>query len=140
MNNRHITFVSFMALAAPLAAHAQSSVTLYGVLDAGMICVNDINGAHRYATRAGGYQGNRWGLTGTVDPGGGYQADAIYRRTGRRMFSTVVLVTPLPIAAGCIAPTGMVDSVWAAVGVIGSLILARFVNSSRDRLAEPTPA
>ncbi|MEX3982165.1 MFS transporter [Paraburkholderia sp. EG287A] len=60
---------------------------------------------------------------------GGFLCDAIYKRTGRRMFSRkVVLVTSLLIAASCIMLTGLVDSVWTAVGVmtiaIGLLMLA----------------
>ncbi|MEK6421257.1 MAG: MFS transporter [Burkholderia gladioli] len=69
-------------------------------------------------------------LTGAIGfLSGGFLVDAIYRATGRRMFSRkVVLVTSLLIAAACIALTGMVDSVWTAVGVmtvaIGLLMLA----------------
>ncbi|CAB3764843.1 porin [Burkholderia puraquae] len=63
-----------LALLMPMLSHAQSSITLYGVLDAGLLYVNNVNGAHQYATQAGWYQGNRWGLTGTEDLGGGYQA------------------------------------------------------------------
>jgi predicted porin len=59
------------------AAHAQSSVTLYGALDGGLR--NVVNG-----TKAGGaaltmasngvYDQNRWGLTGVEDLGGGLKA------------------------------------------------------------------
>ncbi|KLU25251.1 hexuronate transporter [Caballeronia mineralivorans PML1(12)] len=60
---------------------------------------------------------------------GGFLVDAIYRRTGKRMFSRkVVLVTSLLIAASCIVLTGFVDAVSTAVGVmtiaIGLLMLA----------------
>ncbi|WP_454805945.1 MFS transporter [Paraburkholderia fungorum] len=60
---------------------------------------------------------------------GGFLVDAIYRRTGKRMFSRkVVLVTSLLFAAACIALTGLVDEVYTAVGVmtvaIGLLMLA----------------
>jgi MFS transporter, ACS family, hexuronate transporter len=60
---------------------------------------------------------------------GGFLVDAIYKRTGRRMFSRkIVLVTSLLIAAVCIALTGLVDAVGTAVGVmtiaIGLLMLA----------------
>ncbi|MBN3723055.1 MFS transporter [Burkholderia sp. Ac-20379] len=60
---------------------------------------------------------------------GGFIVDAIYRRTGRRMFSRkVVLVTSLLIAASCTALTGLVDDSAAAVAVmtvaIGLLMLA----------------
>ncbi|WP_075645342.1 porin [Caballeronia mineralivorans] len=63
-----------LALLMPMFGHAQSSVTLYGVIDAGLIYVNNINGAHEYAAQAGWFQGNRWGLSGVEDLGGGYQA------------------------------------------------------------------
>ncbi|MGU7770465.1 MFS transporter [Burkholderia sp. MR1-5-21] len=60
---------------------------------------------------------------------GGLIVDAIFRRTGKRMFSRkVVLVTSLMIAAVCIGLTGLVDSAMTAVGVmtvaIGFLMLA----------------
>ncbi|MEK6421233.1 MAG: MFS transporter [Burkholderia gladioli] len=60
---------------------------------------------------------------------GGFIVDAIYRRTGRRMFSRkVVLVTSLVIAASCTALTGLVDDAATAVAVmtvaIGLLMLA----------------
>ncbi|MDR5785503.1 porin [Caballeronia sp. LP003] len=53
------------------AACAQSSVTLYGVLDEGLI-FNDNAGGHRqFAMLAGVLSGNRFGLQGTEDLGGG---------------------------------------------------------------------
>ncbi|WP_260431285.1 MFS transporter [Burkholderia contaminans] len=60
---------------------------------------------------------------------GGFLVDAIFRRTGKRMFSRkVVLVTSLLIAAVCIGLTGMVGEAATAVGVmtvaIGFLMLA----------------
>jgi len=60
-------------------AHAQSSVTLYGLLDAGVSYTNN----SRTATGVGGsavklssglLQGNRWGLKGAEDLGGGLKA------------------------------------------------------------------
>ncbi|WP_454805946.1 porin [Paraburkholderia fungorum] len=74
MNIHRIKLLSVLVATLPLAAHAQSSVTLYGVLDAGFIYTNNIQGAHQYAMQAGWFQGNRWGLTGVEDLGGGYQA------------------------------------------------------------------
>lgn len=60
---------------------------------------------------------------------GGFLVDAIFRRTGKRMFSRkVVLVTSLLISALCIGLTGMVEAATTAVGVmtiaIGFLMLA----------------
>src|ERR1700736_320721 len=59
-------------------AHAQSSVTLYGIVDAGFVYNNNsaVNGKGQklYATSAGNLQGDRWGLRGTEDLGGGLKA------------------------------------------------------------------
>jgi len=56
------------------AAHAQSSVTLYGILDAGIQYVNNSAGHHLYQTTSGNVQGDRWGLRGAEDLGGGLKA------------------------------------------------------------------
>ena len=55
-------------------AHAQSSVTLYGIVDAGFAYNNNSGGQKLYATSAGNLQGDRWGLRGTEDLGGGLKA------------------------------------------------------------------
>ncbi|WP_158935904.1 porin [Burkholderia sp. S171] len=56
------------------AAHAQSSVTLYGIVDAGFVYNNNSAGNKLYSTSAGNLQGDRWGLRGTEDLGGGLKA------------------------------------------------------------------
>jgi predicted porin len=56
------------------AAHAQSSVTLYGIIDAGFVYNNNSAGQKLYGTSAGNLQGDRWGLRGTEDLGGGLKA------------------------------------------------------------------
>jgi predicted porin len=71
---KKVYLATAIAVLLPTLGHAQSSVTLYGVLDAGLLYVNNSNGAHLYSTQAGFFQGNRWGLTGIEDLGGGYQA------------------------------------------------------------------
>jgi len=55
-------------------AHAQSSVTLYGIVDEGLIYNNNQAGKKLYGTTAGNVQGDRWGLRGTEDLGGGLKA------------------------------------------------------------------
>src|SRR5471032_2139238 len=55
-------------------AHAQSSVTLYGIVDAGFVYNNNSVGSKLYSKRAGNIQGDRWGLRGTEDLGGGLKA------------------------------------------------------------------
>jgi predicted porin len=67
------------AIAAP-AAFAQSSVTLYGIIDTGLTYVNNnTNSAGKgvgglWAMQSGVVQGSRWGLKGTEDLGGGTKA------------------------------------------------------------------
>ncbi|MDR5814544.1 MULTISPECIES: porin [unclassified Caballeronia] len=56
------------------AAHAQSSVTLYGIIDAGFVYTNNANGQKQYQMNSGNLQGSRWGLRGTEDLGGGLKA------------------------------------------------------------------
>jgi len=56
------------------AAHAQSSVTLYGIIDAGFLYSNNSAGQKQYALNSGNVQGSRWGLRGTEDLGGGLKA------------------------------------------------------------------
>jgi predicted porin len=60
------------------AAHAQSSVTLYGLIDAGISYVNNSKTAtghdNLFKYDDGVAQGSRWGLRGTEDLGGGLKA------------------------------------------------------------------
>jgi predicted porin len=60
---------------APLA-QAQSSVTLYGVIDEAFQFVHnaDANGNNLYRLQGGNLQGSRWGLKGAEDLGGGLKA------------------------------------------------------------------
>jgi len=60
------------------AAHAQSSVTLYGIVDAGIEYVNRVPQGTQTGSvvrpQSGNLAGSRWGLKGTEDLGGGYRA------------------------------------------------------------------
>jgi predicted porin len=69
---------SLLALAALGAfagvAHAQSSVTLYGIIDVGINMNTNAGGFHKYDMSSGVLQGSRFGLRGTEDLGGGLKA------------------------------------------------------------------
>jgi predicted porin len=56
------------------AAHAQSSVTLYGIVDVGINMNTNAGGSHKYDMTSGVMQGSRFGLRGTEDLGGGLKA------------------------------------------------------------------
>jgi predicted porin len=57
-----------------VCAHAQSSVTLYGLIDAGIAYTNNVGGSGRVALASGSISGSRFGLRGSEDLGGGLKA------------------------------------------------------------------
>ena len=79
-----LSSLSLALLAATGVAHAQSSVTLYGVIDESLQFVNNVaTGAagnmptgnkNQIGLAGGNLQGNRWGLKGAEDLGGGLTA------------------------------------------------------------------
>ncbi len=72
------SLVALAALAAVSAASAQSSVTVFGRIDASVGSTkNTVTGASTtslFNGSAGGLTGSRWGLSGTEDLGGGLKA------------------------------------------------------------------
>lgn len=68
----------FLALAVGLggtaAAQAQSTVQLYGLLDAGVTRVSGLAAGSVTQLAGGIMEGSRWGLKGSEDLGGGYRA------------------------------------------------------------------
>ncbi|WP_175852714.1 porin [Burkholderia anthina] len=54
-------------------AYAQSSVALYGLIDAGVTYVSNQSGNRLYQFADGINFGNRFGLLGSEDLGGGYK-------------------------------------------------------------------
>lgn len=69
-----LTGMALALAAVPNASYAQSSVTLYGIIDAGVTYVSNAGGSHQVKFDDGIAQANRWGLKGTEDLGGGMKA------------------------------------------------------------------
>lgn len=71
-----LSTLSLALLGVTGAAHAQSSVTLYGLIDESFQYVHHADGANNnlYQLYSGNLQGSRWGLKGTEDLGGGLKA------------------------------------------------------------------
>ncbi|WP_244849530.1 porin [Caballeronia sp. SL2Y3] len=71
-----LTSLSLALLGAAGAAQAQTSVTLYGVIDTGLAYVSHANSAgdHLFGMVNGTLSGPRWGLKGQEDLGGGLKA------------------------------------------------------------------
>ena len=76
MKKQAVLLVSLGVLAS--AAHAQSSVTLYGIIDVGLLYANNAvtagKGGQQYSLASGNLQGSRFGLRGSEDLGGGLNA------------------------------------------------------------------
>ncbi|HEV3432212.1 MAG TPA: porin [Paraburkholderia sp.] len=66
--------VAALAGAFATAAHAQSSVTLYGLIDAGLTYSSAQKGHATYQATSGTVNGSRFGLRGAEDLGGGLKA------------------------------------------------------------------
>jgi predicted porin len=79
MTNRMIPAVRTIAVAAALCcaglANAQSSVTLYGIVDAAVTVINNQVGGTQTKLEAGQLATSRWGFKGTEDLGGGLKAN-----------------------------------------------------------------
>ena len=116
-------------LAAP-AAHAQSSVTLYGLIDAGIMYTNNVasgksSGALWQAT-SGNVNGSRFGVRGSEDLGGGLHA-------------VFVLENGFNVQNGKLGQDGRMFGRQAYVGLasdqFGSLTLGRQYDSLVDFVA-----
>jgi general bacterial porin, GBP family len=73
MKRKSLFAVSTLCLAAG-AVHAQSSVTLYGLIDSGLTYTNNQHGQKNFQATSGDTNGSRWGLRGAEDLGGGLKA------------------------------------------------------------------
>ncbi|WP_321953681.1 porin [Paraburkholderia bannensis] len=76
MRNRAVAVTVGMVVTGMLAGtvHAQSSVTLYGVADVGMVFNSNAGGKQQYALASGNASSSVWGLKGVEDLGGGLSA------------------------------------------------------------------
>lgn len=72
MKKQLIALAVSAAFAAPV--FAQSSVTLYGVIDEGINYTSNVHGGKEFEMVSGYAQGSRWGLKGSEDLGGGMKA------------------------------------------------------------------
>jgi predicted porin len=121
------------ALAATLAggAYAQSSVTLYGVADAGVEYLSNAGpgGDNKFSLKSGNLSGSRWGLRGVEDLGGGLKG-------------IFVLESGFAIDSGTSTQDNRLFGRQAYVGLqggFGSLTLGRQQNSIYDLIINYDP-
>ncbi|WP_322103272.1 porin [Paraburkholderia sp. J41] len=120
------TIVAFVALGSlASAAHAQSSVTLYGIIDEGLDMITNNKGGHVYQMASSVMQGNRFGLTGSEDLGGGMKA-------------VFTLENGFNLNSGGLSQNGLMFGRQAWVGIAsqyGTLTLGRQYDSVFDYAA-----
>jgi predicted porin len=121
--------VSAGALGMGAQAHAQSSVTLYGIIDEGLNYTNNVGGHSNWELQSGFAQGSRWGLKGSEDLGGGMKA----------LFQ---LENGFDVNSGRLGQSGRIFGRQAYVGLqdarFGTLTLGRQYDSVVDYLAPLT--
>ncbi|HEX8784967.1 MAG TPA: porin, partial [Telluria sp.] len=71
---KHRVMAATIAATFACAAHAQSSVTLYGVVDDGLSYISNAGGHSNVKMDSGVIYSDRWGMTGKEDLGGGLRA------------------------------------------------------------------
>jgi predicted porin len=82
---RMVLLVPLAALVVASSVHAQSSVTLFGMLDVGVSYVSNEGGGHALEAADSIYTPSLIGLRGSEDLGGGYKAVvAVFARHGCR--------------------------------------------------------
>ncbi|RAS19588.1 porin [Paraburkholderia bryophila] len=108
------------------SAMAQSSVTLYGIVDAGFTYTSNQKGSAAYQATGGNEQGTRWGMVGTEDLGGGNTA--IFK-----------LENGFNIETGTASANGRMFGRQAWVGLSnprwGTFTMGRQYNAAQDSLA-----
>jgi predicted porin len=72
-----ISVIAGLSLYAPLAAHAQSNVTLYGIIDSGVDYISNVGGKRQESLGTGVQSPNLFGFRGSEDLGGGLSANFV---------------------------------------------------------------
>ncbi|TAM51035.1 MAG: porin [Paraburkholderia sp.] len=108
-----------------VAAHAQSSVTLYGLVDAGLSYTSNVGGKSNWQQTSGGINQSRFGLKGSEDLGNGLKA-------------IFTLESGFNLNSGRFANTGSEFNRQSFVGLssnYGTVTLGRQYDAAQDFLA-----
>ncbi|WP_321815171.1 MULTISPECIES: porin [unclassified Paraburkholderia] len=72
---KYLPAIGVLVMSCVTTAHAQSSVTLYGIVDTGIAYIHNVNGASSlWRQQTSNLSGSEWGLKGREDLGGGLAA------------------------------------------------------------------
>lgn len=130
MNTMRKTLIA-MSTASALTgvAHAQSSVTLYGLIDGGLTYTTNQKGGQTVQEMSGITQGDRWGLRGSEDLGGGLHA-------------VFVLESGFSVANGTLGQGGLAFGRQAYVGLssdrYGTVTLGRQYDQMVEQVSPVT--
>lgn len=130
MNTKIKVMVALSAASALTSvAHAQSSVTLYGIIDGGLVFTTNQKGGQTWQMMSGITQGSRWGLRGSEDLGNGLHA-------------VFVLESGYSIANGTLGQGGLAFGRQAYVGLAsdryGSVTLGRQYEEMVEQISPVT--
>ncbi|QBQ99579.1 porin [Paraburkholderia pallida] len=129
--NKHLPCAALAALFVAGQAHAQSSVTLYGVIDDGLNYTSNARGHSAYAMVSGDTNASNFGLKGTEDLGGGLSA-------------IFTLESGFNVNNGALSMSGSIFSRQAFVGLssaaYGTLTLGRQYDATVDMWSPFTAA
>ncbi|TCG07401.1 porin [Paraburkholderia steynii] len=121
--------VALIVAASAVPAFAQSTVTLYGLIDEGLDYTNNVGGNKVYELQSGYAQGSRWGLKGSEDLGSGV----------RTLFQ---IESGFNVNSGKLGQGGLGFGRQAFVGLsdsrFGTVTLGRQYDSLVDYLAQTT--
>ncbi|RQR51657.1 porin [Burkholderia sp. Bp9140] len=122
---------AFLTLLASTAAHAQSSVTLYGILDTGLNFTSNANGHRALAMVSGDPAETSFGIKGTED-------------LGRGLSAIFVLENGTNLNTGALAESGRLFKRQAFVGLasstMGTVTLGRQYDATIDMWSPFTAA
>ncbi len=143
MKKLTLVATAVMGLLSTTAAMAQSSVTIYGIVDAGYNRVTGLRQGTVSTIASGIMEGSRFGLRGTEDIGGGYKAiftlenrfEADTGALGNRANSGTQLPDRLSQAARLGLPTALQPALDTVNGVLGGSIGVNTANNMFDRQA-----
>ncbi|RZF25198.1 porin [Paraburkholderia sp. UYCP14C] len=128
MRTKLLPLIVFPALVG--VAHAQSSVTLYGVINQGVNYINNQGGGSVFGMVKGQTNGSRWGFRGAEDLGGGMKA----------VFD---LENGFDASAGTLSQGGRLfgRSAWMGLQTpYGRLTMGRQYDAMHDDVGEPLGA
>lgn len=118
------TAMAAMLLCAAASAQAQSSVQLYGIVDAGVTRVSGLAAGTQTQLASGIMEGSRWGLRGNEDLGGGYRA--VFTLENRfevdtgSLSSTPISGTQLPASISSTTALGLPGGLAGAVTAVNN--------------------